>query len=79
MYFFGRIGLLFMFLGFIMCSYLTTLWIIGEKIGGRPLLILGVLCIIVGIQMISTGFIGNLLIDILHRDHYNEDHIKMIV
>lgn len=79
MYFFGRVGLLFMLTGFIMCSYLATLWVIGEKIGGRPLLILGVLCIIVGIQMISTGFIGNILIDILHRDHYNEDHIKTLI
>lgn len=79
MYFFGKVGLLFVFLGFIMCSYLTVLWVMGERIGGRPLLILGVLCIIVGIQMISTGFIGNILNDVLHRDHYNEDHIKIII
>ena len=32
-----------------------------------------------GIQFISTGFIGNLLVDITHRDHYREDHIKKIV
>lgn len=79
MYFFGRVGLFFMFIGVLMCSYLTALWVIGEKIGGRPLLILGVLCIIVGIQMISTGFIGNIVIDILHRDHYKENHIKTII
>lgn len=79
MYFFGRVGLIFIGLGFAMCAYLTTIWFMGESIGSRPLLILGVLCIIIGIQMISTGFIGNIIVDTLHRDHYNESHIEKII
>lgn len=79
MYFFGRVGLMFIGLGGIMCAYLTSIWFMGKSIGNRPLLMLGVLCIIIGIQMISTGFIGNIFVDILHREHYNESHIKKIV
>ena len=79
MYFFGKIGLLCLNVGFAICSYLTVIWFMGNSIGGRPLLVLGVLLILLGIQFISTGFIGNLLVDITHRDHYREDHIKKIV
>lgn len=79
MYFFGKIGLLCLTVGFAICSYLTAIWFMGNPIGSRPLLVLGVLLILLGIQFISTGFIGNLLVDITHRDHYHEDHIKMIV
>ncbi len=79
MYFFGKIGLLCLAVGLAICSYLTIIWFMGNPIGGRPLLALGVLLILLGIQFISTGFIGNLLVDITHRDHYREDHIKKIV
>ena len=79
MYFFGKIGLLCLTVGLAICSYLTVIWFMGNPIGGRPLLILGVLLILLGIQFISTGFIGNLLVDITHRDHYREDHIKRII
>lgn len=79
MYFFGKIGLLCLAVGLAICSYLTAIWFMGHPIGGRPLLVLGVLLILLGIQFISTGFIGNLLVDITHRDHYREDHIKKIV
>lgn len=79
MYFFGKIGLLCLSVGLAICSYLTVIWFMENPIGGRPLLVLGVLLILLGIQFISTGFIGNLLVDITHRRHYREDHIKMIV
>lgn len=79
MYFFGKIGLLCLTVGFAICSYLTVIWFMGNPIGSRPLLVLGVLLILLGIQFISTGFIGNLLVDITHRDHYREDYIKKIV
>lgn len=79
MYFFGKIGLLCLAVGLAICSYLTVIWFMGNPIGGRPLLLLGVLLILLGIQFISTGFIGNLLVDITHRNHYREDHIKKIV
>lgn len=61
MHLFGWFGILFSLGGFVICSYLTILWFMGEKIGGRPLLILGVLLIIVGIQFVSTGLVAEMI------------------
>lgn len=80
MYFFGRLGIWSGLIGFAICVYMTVLWIIGTKpIGNRPLLTLGVLLIMIGIQFISTGFIGNLMVDNAKKERYREDHIKEII
>jgi glycosyltransferase involved in cell wall biosynthesis len=48
-------------------------WLAGEKIlfdadiGGRPLLMLGVLLTLVGVQLLATGLIGELLVRIYHE------------
>ena len=76
MYFFGKIGLLLLGLGAVICGYLTVLWFMGQVIGGRPLLMLGVLSIILGVQMFSIGFLGDMLVDATFHDRYNESHIK---
>lgn len=78
MYFFGRLGIIFCGAGGVICIILTILKLLGEKIGTRPLLTLGVLLIIVGFQSISTGFVCNLLIDRNFRQSYREDHIKIM-
>jgi len=41
--------------------YLTIVKILGEAIGGRPLLILGVLLIVVGIQLFTIGLVSELI------------------
>ncbi|WP_026506348.1 glycosyltransferase family 2 protein [Butyrivibrio sp. MC2013] len=79
MYLFGRIGVYSALLGFIICFYLTTQWFRGIGIGGRPLLLLGVLLLVVGVQFIAMGFIGNLIVDISSRQKYSESHIKEII
>ena len=79
MYFFGTIGLLLFFAGFAICGYLTVLKIMGQAIGGRPMLVLGVLCIVLGIQSFTTGFIGDMIVDSTFHDRYTESHIKEIV
>lgn len=77
MYFFGKIGLVLSILGLLICGYLTVLKFgLGQGIGDRPLLMLGVLCLIIGIQMISIGFIGDMLVDATYRSRYDESHIK---
>jgi glycosyltransferase involved in cell wall biosynthesis len=58
---FGGIGLLMGAVGFIILTYLTTLWFWGEGIGTRPLLTLGVLLMVVGIQFVSLGLISELI------------------
>ncbi|MEJ2055660.1 MAG: glycosyltransferase family 2 protein, partial [Calditrichaceae bacterium] len=61
MHLFGFLGLISIFLGFIISAYLTILWLDGQGIGHRPLLFLGVLLIIVGVQSFSLGLIGDML------------------
>lgn len=78
MYFFGRFGVILCGIGGAICLALTVLKILGETIGNRPLLMLGVLLIIVGCQSVFTGFVCNLLIDHNFRATYREDHIKFI-
>ena len=49
-------------LGFLCLSYLTVLWFMGlGPIGHRPLLTLGLLLVVVGVQLISTGLLGEMI------------------
>jgi len=79
MHFFGRIGLLLLAIGIVVCAILTVQWFMGYGIGDRPLLILGILCIILGVQSISTGFIGDLIVDATWRSRSGDGHIKEII
>ncbi len=58
---FGRAGLLLFFFGLVINLYLVfDKLVIGHDIGTRPLLILGMLLILSGIQLISTGLIAEI-------------------
>lgn len=61
MHLFGFLGLVSLFIGFVISAYLSMLWFEGQGIGQRPLLFLGVLLIIVGVQSFSLGLIGDML------------------
>lgn len=61
MHFFGGIGALMMGLGGLTEFYLLILKILGHNIGGRPLFYVGILLIITGLQLITTGFIAELI------------------
>lgn len=65
-YLFGNIGILIFGLGMLINFYLLILKILGNSIGGRPLLILGILLVFVGIQFFTTGII----IDLLMKTYY---------
>jgi len=58
---FGAIGALLFATGFGIGLYLTVLWFFGQGIGWRPLLFLGILFIIVGVQLISIGLLGEMI------------------
>ncbi|MEJ2543672.1 MAG: glycosyltransferase family 2 protein [Calditrichaceae bacterium] len=61
MHLFGFLGLVALFIGSAISVYLSILWFQGYAIGHRPLLFLGVLLIIVGVQSFSLGLIGDML------------------
>jgi glycosyltransferase involved in cell wall biosynthesis len=68
---FGGLGLLGMLGGGACLLYLTALKAQGHAIGSRPLLILGVLLVVVGIQLLSLGLIGEMITS-LHEERADE-------
>jgi glycosyltransferase involved in cell wall biosynthesis len=64
---FGPIGLLCGLAGFAINIYLAFLWFSGQPIGHRPLLLLGILLVIVGIQLIGMGLLGEMLVSSYHE------------
>jgi len=66
--FFGPIGIIFGIGGIGISLYLTVLKLFsGIDIGGRPLLLLGVLLIIVGIQFVGMGLLGEMIVRVYHE------------
>jgi len=62
LHFFGGIGLLFAFTGFCINSYLAYLrFRYGSIMGRHPLLQLGILLMVLGVQLFSTGLIAELV------------------
>jgi dolichol-phosphate mannosyltransferase len=61
LHFFGGIGMLLGAVGSTILLYLTVLKLEGSSIGGRPLLMLGILLVVVGIQFFSLGLVGEML------------------
>ena len=43
------------------------LWTLGHSIGQRPLLILGVLLMVIGVQFLATGLIAELMVHVGSR------------
>jgi glycosyltransferase involved in cell wall biosynthesis len=66
--FFGTIGIVGGFAGFLILIYLSIEKILFLKqIGGRPLLLLGALLVIVGIQFIGMGLLGEMIVRVYHE------------
>jgi glycosyltransferase involved in cell wall biosynthesis len=61
-HFFGILGTTSGVLGVGTLLYLSTLWFMGESIGSRPLLLLGVLLTLTAIQFIAIGLVAELLV-----------------
>ncbi len=75
MHFFGTIGLLLMIVGGAVNAYLAGLKIFyDEALSNRPLLFLGVLLMVVGVQFFSTGFLGEMINK--NRNSYVEPNIE---
>ncbi len=58
---FGAIGLGCVGVGFVINTYLAIRWSLGETLSNRPLLLLGILLMLVGIQVLTTGLIGEMI------------------
>lgn len=66
--FFGPIGVISGLIGALVLAYLSIeKLVLGQSIGGRPLLLLGALLIIVGIQFIGMGLLGEMIVRVYHE------------
>jgi glycosyltransferase involved in cell wall biosynthesis len=72
MHLFGTMGIGSFGIGMIINFYMFLLKLLGEDIGTRPLLTLGITLSLVGIQLITTGFIA----EILMRTYYESQNKK---
>lgn len=61
MHLFGFLGALAFLLGVIVNAYLSYEWFKGIPLKDRPLLFLGILLIIVGVQFFAVGLLGEIL------------------
>jgi|SRR5882724_475267 len=77
LHFFGIVGALFAFIGFIIMGYLTLIHTFYKaSVAGRPLLFIGMVLVIAGFQIFFTGFLADLMINISHSPRLlNEDNL----
>lgn len=59
---FGLLGLLMGLIGFGVIAYLSVGWFLGQWIGGRPLLLIGAVLVIAGIQLVSFGLVAEMIV-----------------
>jgi glycosyltransferase involved in cell wall biosynthesis len=59
---FGGIGIIAFMIGLMINFYLLILKIMGEDIWGRPIMILGFILVLGGIQFITTGIIAEIIV-----------------
>ncbi len=73
LHFFGTLGTIFAITGFGIDLYLTIQWFMGlTALSNRPLALLGIALIIVGVQFISLGLLGELIAKNFSKDtNYN--------
>lgn len=67
---FGAIGLASFGTGFLIDLYLAWRWFEGEALSNRPLLILGVLLMLLGLQILTTGLLAEM---VTHRTFRRRD------
>jgi glycosyltransferase involved in cell wall biosynthesis len=79
---FGGLGVALMLAGIAISTYLAVLWLGGEGVGDRPLLLLGVLLIVVGIQLLTSGLLGQMLVAMRQEGvagHSSDSHVERVV
>lgn len=75
---FGLIGMFSLSLGAAIDFYLSILWFMGEAIGHRPLLVLGTLLIMLGIQILIFGLLGEMITAATYRRSEVMDLVRKI-
>lgn len=67
-HFFSTIGIVLFLLGFALDFYVTILKVLtGTTQGKIPLLLAGILCMVLGVQLISTGLIAEMIVNMQRK------------
>ena len=72
MHLFGSLGFFLLILGFGCEFYLLAIKLAGASLSGRPMLVVGAIAIVAGIQLITTGFLA----EIMMRTYYESQGKK---
>lgn len=72
MHLFGNLGLVIFGAGALIDAYMLVLKVLGNEIWGKPLLLLGILLTIMGLQIITVGII----LEVLTRTYYESQDKK---
>ena len=67
MHLFGALGILVFSIGLLINFYLLILKVLGQDIWGKPLLVLGLMLVLGGIQLVTTGIVIELLMRIYYE------------
>lgn len=70
MHLFGNTGLVLFIIGVLINFYLLILKLLGQDIWGKPLLILGLMLVIAGVQLITVG----IMVEIQMRTYFESQH-----
>lgn len=73
--FFGGIGAALMIAGGAILTYLLAVKLGGADIGGRPLLLGGAILLLMGVQLVGMGLLGEILVRIYHEPHGRSQYL----
>jgi dolichol-phosphate mannosyltransferase len=76
---FGGFGLVLGFMGSAILIYLTVVKALGHAIGQRPLLLLGVLLVVIGMQFFSLGLISEMITSHHEERAQERDRAELLV
>jgi glycosyltransferase involved in cell wall biosynthesis len=76
---FGGFGLLLGLIGSAILVYLTVIKALGHAIGQRPLLLLGVLLVVIGMQFFSLGLISEMITSHHEERAQERDRAELLV
>jgi len=62
LHFFGRVGMLSLIVGSLICLYFLVVWLRGQGLHLRPLMLLGIAFLLVAMQFLSLGLLAELLV-----------------
>ncbi|MEW6729067.1 MAG: glycosyltransferase family 2 protein [Pseudomonadota bacterium] len=74
-HFFGMVGLGLGSAGGLIMAYMVLLKLLGEDIGTRPLFFTGILLILVGVQMLTTGVVAEMLSRVYFESQERKSYI----